>query len=262
LVSISGEKENVAMNVKAKTVAPGIVLVGMLSLGAGTAAAGGHTWDVNELFSNADGTIQFIELREGNGTPNEVNTQGKVMSSDAKNFTITVGPLEAPTSNKHFLIATASFAALDGAPTPDMIIPAGVLPMFFDTGGDSVDYSTWDTLTFGAGVLPTDGINSLNADLTTGMNSPTNYADESGSVDASPAAACPNTCGDVNGGGGPVDLNDFATFATCFGIDPSTSTACACSDLNEDGTINLNDFATFAGLFGESSTTSIPNCSD
>ncbi len=99
------------MKAMARTVVQGTILAGMLTLGVGTAVAGGHTWDVNELFSNADGTIQFIELREANGTPNEVNTQGKVMSSDAKSFTITVGPLDPPTSNKHFLIATASFAA-------------------------------------------------------------------------------------------------------------------------------------------------------
>ena len=36
----------------------------------------------------------------------------------------------------------------------------------------------------GAGQLPTDGVNSLSPDLTTGPNSPTNYAGETGSVDA------------------------------------------------------------------------------
>ena len=43
-------------------------LAGAACLGlAGTPAmAGSHTWDIGEIFSNADGTIQFIELRNGN----------------------------------------------------------------------------------------------------------------------------------------------------------------------------------------------------
>ena len=49
----------------------GMMLVGCLAAGARPAAAGGHTWDVFEVFSNADGTIQFIEIREMNHTPGE-----------------------------------------------------------------------------------------------------------------------------------------------------------------------------------------------
>ncbi|MFP6607219.1 MAG: hypothetical protein VCC19_11635, partial [Myxococcota bacterium] len=40
---------------------------------AGPALAGIHTWDVNEVFSNADGTIQFVELWEAAGGAGEVN---------------------------------------------------------------------------------------------------------------------------------------------------------------------------------------------
>jgi hypothetical protein len=150
------------------------------------ASAGGHTWDVNEMFSNANGTIQFVELLEQNGTPNENNIVGSTLSSNAESFTIG-GAAPSPTSNKHYLIATAAFAALPGAPTPDYIIPEGSIP-FVETTGDTVTYGPYDSVTFGSGVLPTDGIDSLNDDLTTGVNSPTNYLAESGSVDASPPA--------------------------------------------------------------------------
>ena len=74
------------------------------------------------------------------------------------------------------------------------------------------------------------------------------------------APACPNTCGDINGSGGNVDLVDFASFAVCFNALPSSSAACACSDLNQDGAINLVDFATLSLIFNGVSTNTVPNC--
>ena len=223
---------------------------------------GAHTWDVNELFSNADGTIQFIELREANGTPNELGVPGKVMhSTGSADFTIVGDALESPSTNKHYLIATQTFADLPGAPTPDAIIPAGLLPFWFGADGGTVTYHIYHSLTYGAGELPTDGINSINEPSNTiAVNSPTNYAGDTGSVDVSSPEGCPNACGDIDGGGGTVNLADFATFAVCFGGSPSVSTGCQCSDMNDDGVINLLDFATFTFVFGASSTNSIPDC--
>ena len=57
-----------------------------------------------------------------------------------------------------------------------------------------------------------------------------------------------------------VDLVDFASFAVCFGQLPSSSVACACSDMNEGGAINLLDFATLSLIFNGSSTNVLPNC--
>ena len=42
----------------------------------------------------------------------------------------------------------------------------------------------YDTFSFSADALPTDGINSLSFDFSTGPNSPTNFAGETSSVDA------------------------------------------------------------------------------
>ena len=163
----------------------GLVLGGVVLLLGKPSLAGSHTWDVNELFSNPDGTIQFVELWEANGTPGETGINGHTMSSDAESFIINGTVPTAPTTNKFYLLATQAFADLPGAPVPDMIIPAGSVP-FFNVNGDSVSYEPWDTMTFGPGDLPTDGIMSLNFDLTTGVNSPTNYNGDTGSVDASP----------------------------------------------------------------------------
>jgi hypothetical protein len=69
----------------------------------------------------------------------------------------------------------------------------------------------------------------------------------------------PCICGDLDESGGLVDLNDFATFAICFG-QPPISPPCDCADLDADGDVDLNDFGTFAILFGSASTNSPPNC--
>jgi hypothetical protein len=59
-----------------------------------------------------------------------------------------------------------------------------------------------------------------------------------------------NRPGDLDGDG-DVDLNDFSTFAGCFGLfapDPPVcpADAFADSDLNSDGVVDLNDFGIFA----------------
>jgi hypothetical protein len=157
-------------------------VVAVLVSVAPSVRAGAHTWDVNEVFMNADGTIWFIELREANGTPNEVNTAGRpVRSVNTGNVVNICCNVTAPTTNKHFLLASPAFAALPGAPTPNQIVNVNG---FFLTGGDTVQYQPYDSWAIGG--VPTDGINSLNR---TGIpfraNTPTNYAGVTGTVDAS-----------------------------------------------------------------------------
>lgn len=95
--------------------------------------------------------------------------------------------LTGDTSNRHLLLATAAFAAFPGAPAPDYIIADGFLP----TTGDTLEYWSYvdATWTYGPGQMPLDGVLSLNADHTTGVNSPTNYAGDTGSIDVSPVPA-------------------------------------------------------------------------
>lgn len=155
-------------------------------LGARVASAGIHTWDVNEVFSNPDGSIQFVELWEAAGGAGETNVGNGSISSNTQNFAFGQGPVVGPTTNKYYLLATAGFAALPGAPAPDAIIPAGSLP-FFNTAGDTVSFAVYDNWTFGT--VPTNGTNSLDRLSGVGPNSPTNYAGATGSVNASPPPA-------------------------------------------------------------------------
>jgi hypothetical protein len=159
-----------------------------LAIGAGSRVfAGAHTWDVNEIFSNADGTIQFVELREAGGGTGEVNVAGHLVTSNAHSVTITSN-VASPTSFRTILFGTAAYAALPGAPAPNYIIPAN----FLSVSGDTLAYNPYDTISFGAGALPTDGIHSLvrsGATLVVAVNSPQNYGGLPGSIDASPRPA-------------------------------------------------------------------------
>ena len=135
-----------------------------------------HLWVINEVYSNADGTIQFVEMWCPAAT--EINTSGKSVHSNANSsapFPFDLPPLS--TANKHLLVATAGFAALPGAPTPDLIIPSN----FFNINGDTVQWHNYmaSILSFGPGDLPTDGIQSLTKEGTTGSATPTNFADGS-----------------------------------------------------------------------------------
>jgi hypothetical protein len=145
------------------------------------AAVGSHLWVVNEIFSSPDGTVQFIELKECCGSPMEHAIGGKDVYSNTSNYTFpaNINPL-ASTANRHILLATAAFAALPGAPTPDHIIQES----FFSLDADVIRWHIYPaaTLTFGPGYLPLDGVTSLNQDLSTGPNSPTNFFNQSGHV--------------------------------------------------------------------------------
>jgi len=149
---------------------------------ASSAWAGSHLWVINEVFSNDDGTIQFIEMRESGGSSIETALLGKWVRSDTTGLQYTFpANLVAPTTNKYLLLATAGFAALPGAPTPDYIMPDGL----FDIHTDTVRYWAYVGPEMGwtPGMVPTDGVMSLNRDGSTGINSPTNYAGDTGSVE-------------------------------------------------------------------------------
>jgi hypothetical protein len=160
-------------------------LAGTVIVSSGSPAlAGSHLWVINEVFSNADGTIQFVEMHVPSADANEYRLTGKWVRSTSTSNQYTF-PQDLPpgsTAFAYLLLATAGFAALPGAPTPDHIISDG----FFDNDADTVRYYGYANahLSFTSGELPLDGIKSLDRSGSTGQNSPMNFAGESGSVDA------------------------------------------------------------------------------
>ena len=108
------------------------------------AQAAFHLWNLNEIYSNSSGSLQFIEL-------------------------------SCSTANKKYLIGTAGIQAA-GAPAPDVIVPNGFL---FAAGG-FISFFGANSGAYTA--IPTNG--SLSRTWTGGdaVNSPTNYAGQSGLI--------------------------------------------------------------------------------
>jgi len=159
-----------------------------LSLIAPAAFAGAHTWDIWEVFSNASGTIQFVEMKDPIGTAEDFIGGHQIRGNPSGALYTIANSLSGATNNKFWLVATPAFAALPGAPVPDEIKPSGFLFAVSDT---SVDYVSLDTMTWAAGALPLDGIHSLqrpgmNLAPVSVVNSPTNFHGDTGSVNAAP----------------------------------------------------------------------------
>ena len=207
--------------------AVGLVLLASIALAFVPASAGAHTWDVFEIFSNADGTIQFVELREMNGTSGEIGVGGGFLTSNTRSFDIPSN-VDPPTTNKHILFGTAAFDALfsqlPGHPHVDFLIPANMVP-FFSVNGDTIAYSPYDFRTFSAGQLPTDGSLSLNLDIPTQTfvslsNTPENYAGATGTIDATPP---PPGVPDGRGGSTPMLVSKLAADGSSLSISWGTT---------------------------------------
>lgn len=145
------------------------------------AHAKSHLWRFTEFYSNASGTVQFIEMWNIGHVPSETGTATVPIDTDANRF-IFPTDLVGDTTDKYMLLATAGFASLPGAVAPDFILPDN----FFATDGDHLRYNTIIHVV-NLPFVPVDGINSIDPELGVALNSPTNFAGEMGQIDLSPA---------------------------------------------------------------------------
>ena len=124
-----------------------------------SAFASYHLWDIEEVYSNVDGSVQFVRL--------STKTDGQgILSGHALTFTGPGGPhtftfpTDLPgsaTANHSLLIGTSTLPSLYGI-IPDYVIPAS----FFAQGaGANLDFAGADSVSLAA--LPLDGTKSLNA---------------------------------------------------------------------------------------------------
>jgi len=146
---------------------------------AGMARANFHLFAINEIYSNADGTIQFVELRETSGAFGENLWAGNTLVSSnggtQHTFTFPRNLPSAATGNKSVLVATQGFADL-GLVTPDYIVPNNFL---FQPSG-SLNYANVDMVNYTQ--LPGDGTTSINRNGVPQTNSPTNFAGQSTTI--------------------------------------------------------------------------------
>jgi hypothetical protein len=165
---------------------------------SGSSYATFHLWRITQLYSNADGTVQFVEflalasgqefvsghtLKSSQGTTTRSYTVPTDLPGDSATSS-SDGYYGMSTSYKSFVIGTQGFAALNVV-KPDYIIPNGFL---FTTNGQVNWGEGADVFSYAS--LPTDGTQALFRGGSTGANSPLNFAGEFGTVTA--AAAPPN----------------------------------------------------------------------
>ena len=154
-----------------------------------TAFASFHTFRIEQLFSNADGSVQFIVLNESGNFNGENFWAGRTLTSThagvTKSFTFPANLPSSATAGKRVLVATQGFAAL-GILTPNYVIPNG----FLATNGATVNYAGADFVNYAS--LPTDGVNAISASGALMQNLATNFAGASASVPLPPTPAPPN----------------------------------------------------------------------
>jgi hypothetical protein len=149
------------------------------------AAATFHEWQVVEVFSSADGQVQFVEFFSDSGLQNFLDDhQIQFLAGAAPPIVYTFAmnlPLTS-TENRRFVIGTPDFEAAAGI-APDFLMDAG----FFDPETlDSVVLvggAPGTTLSFAAGSVPTDGVQSFQRGVGAAPNTPTNFAGQQGSID-------------------------------------------------------------------------------
>lgn len=166
-----------------RNLCPLIMAIGVTMAFAPSARAAFHLWNITEIYSNASGTLQFIEMHDANDFENFVNGQtievNNLANTLTNTFVIPGSALPGNTSNRSLLFGTAGIQAA-GGPAPDYIIPAG----FLFTQGGQIGF-------FGANggsytALPTDGALSRTWQGGDALNTPTNYAGQTGFVNGVP----------------------------------------------------------------------------
>lgn len=157
------------------------------------ASASYHTYEIAQLYSNADGTIQFVLLHENAGQNGEDLLAGHTLTVTRSGVTKTfVFPANLPSPNtagRYVLIATQGYVdaaaiAEFAAVRPDYVLPNQFLP----TDGGVVNYADVDAVSYAS--LPVDGTFALFTPSTSAgfvaANAPRNFA---GAVTTLPALA-------------------------------------------------------------------------
>jgi hypothetical protein len=161
-----------------------IGLLVALSAVAPRAHAAFHLFRIEQIYSNADGTVQFVVLHEAFGANGEnlwANHALKAVHGGVTNTFRFPGNLpNGSTAGRRVLVGTQGFAAL-GIVTPDYVMPNNFLP----TDGGTLNYADVDFVNYAG--LPADGVNAIDRNGSMIPNLATNFAGQSASVVPPPA---------------------------------------------------------------------------
>ena len=153
---------------------PASLIAFILTWSGQPATAGFDKWQISEIFSSADSSIQFVELFTTAADQQDLsgrllvamNETGSLQNSFALNSN-----LAGSTANKTVLIATQAFATTTGL-TPDYFISSG----FLFTSGGSLNFANGTAvLSYQATQLPLNGVQSINNSLVPGTATPKTF---------------------------------------------------------------------------------------
>ena len=158
-----------------------------------------HTYQIEQLYSNVSGTVQYILMHEVQGLPAEYFWMGNKLTSTHAGATQTFTfPANLPlgmacnpyygcgyaapssTANTRVLIATQGFADLGLIP-PDYVIPNG----FLATTNGTINYAGVDQVTYAS--LPTDGVNAIGRSGAPTPNVTSNFSGQTASIQSAVA---------------------------------------------------------------------------
>jgi len=135
------------------------------------------SFQIETIYSNADGAVQFVVLHETAGLDGQQALSGGGLqiqygAFNNKLFTFLHDLPSSATANRRVLIASQGLADL-GIITPDYVFPN----QFLFTGPATLGFSGVDAVAYAA--LPTDGVNAITRTGAVVANVATNFAGDS-----------------------------------------------------------------------------------
>lgn len=152
-----------------------------------------HLFRIDQLYSTADGEVQFLVLRQTPPANGEDLWSGHALTvthaGTTKSFTFANNLPSTSTAGRSVLVATQGYVDLRTAmpaaalPAPDYVIPNRFLPV----DGATVNYAGVDFVQYAE--LPIDGANALFRSNVAGANRPANFAGATGAVPVVPVSS-------------------------------------------------------------------------
>jgi hypothetical protein len=144
-----------------------------------------HLFRIAEVYSNADGSLQYVMLRESTGSNGENFWSGVTLETTnaagvTKQFVFPANLPSSSTASRSVLVATAGVTAGLGI-TPDFTVPDRFVP----TDGGTLRYAGF-TDQIALPPLPVDGATAINRNGASVTPAPKNFANATVAVTASP----------------------------------------------------------------------------
>jgi hypothetical protein len=160
-----------------------------LLLTSNAAQAAFHLWGVTEIYSSADGSVQYVKLSTASTFQSAM--AGHVVtcvapSGVSNTFTFPANLSTSSTANRSLLIGTSKLATVPGGVTPDFVL-TNTAPFLFVNGNAANSVFIVGTLTAHADYtnLPTDGefaLSGSGASFVATVNSPENFNGQSNRI--------------------------------------------------------------------------------